>query len=107
MNKLIIEKDGVAVLQGKICPFRNPLVLPSPTIAGQLIIENIPCTSSCPHLKWFTENVKGADSLHLVMENYIQMTCGCEIIIDKVEIDFRGDIEDREKSKQKKSNIIL
>lgn len=48
MNDLIIEKDGVAVLQGKICPFRNPLVLPSPTIAGQLIIENIPCTSACP-----------------------------------------------------------
>lgn len=51
MQKLILLKDETAILQGKICPFRNPLVLPSQTLAGQLTIENIPCTSSCALFK--------------------------------------------------------
>jgi hypothetical protein len=47
MQKVILLKDDTAILDGKICPFRNPLVLPSQTLAGQLTIENIPCTSAC------------------------------------------------------------
>ena len=55
MQKLILLKDETAILQGKICPFRNPLVLPSQTLAGQLTIENIPCTSSCALFRFYKE----------------------------------------------------
>lgn len=59
---IILKKDGTAIFEGKICPFRTPLVLPSATIAGQLTIENLPCTSACPlHIfsRW------GGDSVQL------------------------------------------
>ena len=59
---VIIQKDGTAILQGKICPFRNPLVLPSQTLAGQLTIQNIPCTSACP---LFTLYLGGGASLNI------------------------------------------
>lgn len=47
MNKLIYdEKTNTGILEGKICPFRNPLILPG-RIAGQMEIQNIPCSTSC------------------------------------------------------------
>ena len=46
MNLIYDEKAKVGILEGKICPFRNPLILPG-QIAGQVTIENIPCTTAC------------------------------------------------------------
>jgi hypothetical protein len=54
-TKIKIEKDGTKILLGKICPFRNPLVLP--TKLGSIEIQNIPCTSTC---SLFVSNVIGA-----------------------------------------------
>jgi hypothetical protein len=48
MKEVQITKEGNAILVNHVCPFRNPVMLPSPTIAGQLILENIPCSSACP-----------------------------------------------------------
>ena len=64
MQKLIETKEGY-ILEDKICPFRNPLVLPSQTIAGQLTIQNIPCTSACALF----------DVVQLT-DNYIHLKCG-------------------------------
>jgi len=33
------------------CPFRNPTILPHPTIQGQMIINNPLCTSRCQFFK--------------------------------------------------------
>lgn len=46
MNLIYDEKTQVGILKDKICPFRNPLILPG-QFAGQVTIENIPCTTSC------------------------------------------------------------
>lgn len=46
--KVKLSKDNVAILQGKICPFRNPLIFPG-AIQGQIEIQGMPCTNECPH----------------------------------------------------------
>jgi hypothetical protein len=33
------------------CPFRNPTILPHPTIQGQMVINNPLCTSRCQFFK--------------------------------------------------------
>jgi hypothetical protein len=48
MKEVQMTKEGQAILLNHVCPFRNPVMLPSPTIAGQIILENIPCNSACP-----------------------------------------------------------
>jgi len=51
MHKIIYDdKTKVGILEGKICPFRNPLILPG-QIAGRVVIENIPCSTSCALFK--------------------------------------------------------
>jgi hypothetical protein len=100
MEKLIYTKDGTGVLQGKICPFRAPLVLPSASIAGQLTIQNIPCTTACNLLqieKSFDEDIK----------DKIIMYCGCEKISLKIDIIHEEDIINKEKEWAKKNNLIL
>lgn len=72
MQKLILLKDETAILQGKICPFRNPLVLPSATIAGQLTIENLPCTSACALFRFYKE----------VHKPYVILDCGSKAYIN-------------------------
>jgi hypothetical protein len=47
MKEVQMTKEGQAILINHVCPFRNPVMLPSPTIAGQIILENIPCSSAC------------------------------------------------------------
>jgi hypothetical protein len=94
METILFEKDGTAVLQGKICPFRAPLVLPSATIAGQLTIENLPCTNACPLLTYDSFNKLG------------KIYCGCKPIEFNVKFVFRKDLEDLEKEKNK-SNLII
>jgi hypothetical protein len=94
METILFEKDGTAVLQGKICPFRAPLVLPSATIAGQLTIQNIPCTNACPLLEYDSFN------------NLAVIHCGCKSLQFNVNFIFRKDLEDQEKLVGKKSQII-
>lgn len=94
METILFEKDGTAILQGKICPFRAPLVLPSATIAGQLSIQNIPCTNACPLLTYDTFNNVG------------KILCGCKPLEFNVKFLFRKDLEDLEKEKNK-SNLII
>jgi hypothetical protein len=40
---LILKKNDVPCS----CPFRNPTILPHPTIQGQMVINNPLCTSRC------------------------------------------------------------
>jgi hypothetical protein len=93
MQTIILMKDGTAILQGKVCPFRNPLVLPSQSIAGQITIQNIPCSDSCPHFKVDGEN--------------LILTCGANKVQLSYKMDFQGDIEDRERLAKQKSNLKL
>jgi hypothetical protein len=98
MQKLILLKDETAILQGKICPFRNPLVLPSQTLAGQLTIENIPCTSACP-LFTFHKN----DEIYVCVDEiyncgYVNIRCGTGV---------KYDVQVIEEQKEQKSNLTI
>jgi hypothetical protein len=42
-DRMILQKNGDACS----CPFRNPVLLPHPTISGQLVINNPICSSAC------------------------------------------------------------
>lgn len=86
---IFIQKDGTQILQGKICPFRAPLVLPSQSIAGQLTIQNIPCTSACTLFNF-----------HKDIRPYVNIKCG---IGNRYEVD----IIEEEKEEQIKSNLII
>jgi hypothetical protein len=88
MQKLILLKDETAILQGKICPFRNPLVLPSQTLAGQLTIENIPCTSACALFELTKVQRE---------QPYVFLYCG----------NARYDVEIVEEQKEHKSNLTI
>ena len=60
-QKLIIDKkNNMAFLQGKNCPFRNPLILPG-RIAGQLNVQPIPCSNDCPLFNYHDsgDNISG------------------------------------------------
>jgi hypothetical protein len=93
METIILMKDGTTILQGKVCPFRNPLVLPSQTIAGQLQIQNIPCSDSCPHFKVDAEN--------------LILSCGSNKVQFSYKMDFQKDIEDRERLAKQKSHLTI
>ena len=86
---IFIQKDGTKILQSKICPFRNPLVLPSQSIAGQLTIENIPCTSACPLFSF--SKAGGA---------HVNIRCGQGTR-------FEVDVIEEEKIEHIKSNLII
>ena len=86
-QKLIIDKDGNAILQGRICPFRNPLVFP--TSLGSVEIQNLPCASSCVHFR-IDNNSKYKEA--------VSLTCSGREITIEVEI------ENQNKSK---SNLIV
>lgn len=87
-QKIIIDKDGVGLLQGKICPFRNPLVFP--TSLGSVEIQNIPCASSCA---LFSFHPSGDD-----ISGTAIISCSSKPIVINVEI------ENQNKSK---SNLIV
>jgi hypothetical protein len=89
MQKLILLKDETAILQGKICPFRNPLVLPSQTLAGQLTIENIPCTSACALFKFNKQQE---------VKPYVSLYCGHTRYLE---------VEIVEEQKEHKSNLTI
>ena len=42
-DRMILQKNGTACS----CPFRNPVLLPHPTLSGQLVINNPICSSAC------------------------------------------------------------
>lgn len=42
-DRMILKKRGAACS----CPFRNPVLLPHPTISGQVAINNPICSSAC------------------------------------------------------------
>jgi hypothetical protein len=42
-DRMILQKNGAACS----CPFRNPVLLPHPTLSGQLVINNPICSSAC------------------------------------------------------------
>jgi hypothetical protein len=84
---VFIQKDGTAILQGKVCPFRTPLVLPSQTLAGQLTIQNIPCTSACP---LFTLHSGGGD--------FVNIRCGTGV---------RHDVNVIQEEQEHKSNLTI
>lgn len=87
-QKIIIDKDGVGLLQGKICPFRNPLVFP--TSLGSVEIQNIPCASSCTLFSFYPskDNISGT----------ARISCGSN------PIDIIVEIENQNKNK---SNLIV
>ena len=57
MNLIYDEKAKVGILEGKICPFRNPLILPG-HIAGQVTIENMPCSTACTLFSFHTNETE-------------------------------------------------
>lgn len=42
-DRMILKKNEAACS----CPFRNPVLLPHPTLSGQLVINNPICSSAC------------------------------------------------------------
>lgn len=58
------DKHGNISLDGKICPFRSPVLLPSQL--GGIDVQHIPCNSSCTHFHYVNE-----DDQHNVI-----VTCG-------------------------------
>jgi hypothetical protein len=42
-DRMILEKNGIACS----CPFRNPVLLPHPSLAGQVVMNNPICSSAC------------------------------------------------------------
>ena len=58
------EKNGIVSLDGKICPFRQPVLLPSQL--GGIDIQNLPCNSTCTHFHHVNE-----DGKHMLI-----VTCG-------------------------------
>jgi hypothetical protein len=70
--KLIKQKNDVAILEGKFCPFRNPLLLPG-RMQGQITIEQLPCSNDCP--------------LFVINENKVTIHCGCKPIEIEIEIE--------------------
>lgn len=39
-------QTGELILDGKVCPFRNPVLLPG-RVQGSIEIQHIPCSSNC------------------------------------------------------------
>ena len=77
--KVKLSKDNVAILQGKICPFRNPLIFPG-AIQGQIEIQGMPCTNECTHftLKSYADQPTWAT---------VTITCGCKTLEFDVDIE--------------------
>lgn len=52
MNYELKEENGITYLHKNsavaICPFKTPIPMPHPRLAGQFILVNSECCSSCP-----------------------------------------------------------
>lgn len=64
MLKATKHKNGTITLDGKICPFRAPVLLPSQL--GGIDIQHISCDSTCTHFHHINEDGKST----------IIVTCG-------------------------------
>lgn len=69
------DKHGIISLDGKICPFRSPVLLPSQL--GGIDVQHIPCNSSCTHFHYVTETkFVEKDDLHQTELHNVIVTCG-------------------------------
>ena len=55
-ESLVLRKNGNVCT----CPFRNPTILPHPSIQGQMIIQNPICSDLCQFFTIKEENPVGA-----------------------------------------------
>ncbi len=55
-ESLVLRKNGNICS----CPFRNPTILPHPSIQGQMIIQNPICSDGCQFFEIKEENPVGA-----------------------------------------------
>lgn len=56
LESLVLRKNGNICS----CPFRNPTILPHPSIQGQMIIQNPICSDGCQFFEIKEENPVGA-----------------------------------------------
>jgi hypothetical protein len=54
MLKATKHKNGIISLDGKICPFRQPVLLPSQL--GGIDVQHLPCDSTCTHFHHISED---------------------------------------------------
>ena len=55
-ESLVLRKNGNVCS----CPFRNPTILPHPSIQGQMIIQNPICSDLCQFFTILEQNPEGA-----------------------------------------------
>jgi hypothetical protein len=78
-ESFVLRKDG------KICscPFRNPTILPHPSIQGQMIIQNPICSDGCQFFE-FTETYS---INHIPEKGIVELSCSKkridEVLIEK------------------------
>jgi hypothetical protein len=69
------DKNGIITLDGKICPFRSPVLIPSQL--GGIEIHQSPCNSQCTHFHYVSEKtfLKNSDLEKTETHNVI-VSCG-------------------------------
>ena len=80
-NKIIKNQAGVMIFEGKICPFRNPVLIPS-QIAGNVQLQAFSCGSECPH--FIVTNSAETNKVNL------KINCGSDPVFTTAELETIG-----------------
>lgn len=68
-NKVIKNENEVFIFEGKTCPYKQPILIPS-QIAGNVQLQAFSCSSECPH--FIIMNTAEANKINL------KINCGAE-----------------------------
>jgi hypothetical protein len=68
MNRLIKNNKNEIIFEGKICPFRQPILLPNKLSGFEL--QAFPCANDCPH--FITTNCGDNNKINL------KINCGSD-----------------------------
>jgi hypothetical protein len=78
-ESLVLRKNGIICS----CPFRNPTILPHPSIQGQMIIQNPICSDGCQFFDFETTYYINNDPIKGELNLLCSKTKLAKVLIEK------------------------